>query len=243
MERAVQHQSQGNTTISDSWVQCPECKDEFNKLIGGLCWACHEKTNVKELEKQKGEERIIKFIGKKGFEQHLVETFHVADGNKKALDAVKNFNPKTTSLYLWGPVGCGKTHLACAIFRVDPLAEFYKSTELIRWFRMRDPREEEEEIKRLSEVPVLVIDDLGVQKDSDHALTVLYEIFDKRDMAMRHGLVITSNLSMRDMALKMGDDRITSRIAGMCDIVEMKGSDRRLDKAQKKPLDTAQILI
>lgn len=95
---------------------------------------------------------------------------------------------------------------------------------------MRDPREEELEIMRLASVPVLVVDDLGVQKDSEHALTVLYEIFDRRDMDLRHGLIITSNLSMKDMAAKMGDDRIPSRIAGMCDVIELKGKDRRISK-------------
>lgn len=95
---------------------------------------------------------------------------------------------------------------------------------------MRDPREKEREIERLSNVPVFVVDDLGVQKDTEHALTVLYEILDRRDMNLRHGLIVTSNLPLDMLAKKMGDDRITSRIAGMCRVVKVGWDDHRMKR-------------
>lgn len=229
-ELAKPPQSPGNTTISVDWLRCHECGEEYFKLIDGHCFDCNERLKALEFSNCVEERRISKSIGKKGFDLFTFDKFKPDEGSQKAFDACRSFDPAKSSLYLWGPAGCGKTHLSGAIFRSHPGAAFYKSTEIVRWFRMRDPREEELEIMRLASVPVLVVDDLGVQKDSEHALTVLYEIFDRRDMDLRHGLIITSNLSMKDMAAKMGDDRIPSRIAGMCDVIELKGKDRRISK-------------
>jgi DNA replication protein DnaC len=173
---------------------------------------------------------MVRMMGVKGYEQFTFETYRQNARNRAGLEACKAFDPKVGSLYLHGPVGCGKSHLAWSMARAIPGAEVNKATALIRWFRMRDPREEEREIDRLARVPCLVVDDLGVQKDSEHALSILYEILDRRDMDCRFGLIITSNLPLDDLARKMGDDRITSRIAGMCKIVKLDGPDGRVSK-------------
>jgi len=39
--------------------------------------------------------------------------------------------------------------------------------------------------------------------------------------------LITSNLTLDEIAEKVGD-RIASRIAGMCKVVEVRGKDRRI---------------
>lgn len=174
--------------------------------------------------------RLVEVLGLKGYEQFTFDNFKTSPENVMALEVCRSFDPLRASLYIWGPVGSGKTHLAGAIVRDVNGAEMIKATSLIRWFRLRDPREEEREIERLSNVPVFVVDDLGVQKDSEHALSILYEILDRRDMNLRHGLIITSNLPLDLLAKKMGDDRITSRIAGMCRVVKVGGKDHRITK-------------
>lgn len=217
------------TTSGGDWLRCCDCREEYLELIDNICWSCHTRYGDEKRIKQKNDERIIKSIGEKGFSLYTLDKFKPDVGSQKAFDACRNFGFEK-SLYLWGPAGCGKTHLAGAVFRSWQKAEFFKSTELVRWFRLRDPREEEEEIRRLAAVPVIVIDDLGIQKDTEHVLTVMYEILDRRDMNMKKGLILTSNLSLSALAEKMGDDRIPSRIAGMCDVIELKGKDRRVSK-------------
>ena len=54
-------------------------------------------------------------------------------------------------------------------------------------------------------------------------------ILDKRERDKNYGIVITSNLNLSDLALRM-NDKITSRIAGMCDIVKIEDKDWRLKK-------------
>jgi hypothetical protein len=73
----------------------------------------------------------------------------------------------------------------------------------------------------------LIMDDLGVEKTSKWSMQALYSIIDRRYRDERQTLV-TSNLTLNEIAEKVGD-RIASRIAGMCKVVEIKGADRRLN--------------
>jgi DNA replication protein DnaC len=98
--------------------------------------------------------------------------------------------------------------------------------ELRDSFREKAERSEREIIEHYSNVQLLVLDDLGAEKTSDFALQSLYIIIDKRYSEMRH-TIITSNLSVDEIAGKVGD-RIASRIAGMCRVIELKGRDRRI---------------
>jgi DNA replication protein DnaC len=72
----------------------------------------------------------------------------------------------------------------------------------------------------------LILDDLGVEKTTEWSLQTLYTIIDRRYREEKQTL-ITSNLTLDEIAEKVGD-RIASRIAGMCKVVEIKGRDRRL---------------
>lgn len=85
---------------------------------------------------------------------------------------------------------------------------------------------EETIVNKYSNVPFLVLDDLGVEKGSEWALQTLYIIINNRYSNCLQ-TVITSNFSIEEIGIKLGD-RIASRIAGMCDVVELTGTDRRL---------------
>ncbi len=73
---------------------------------------------------------------------------------------------------------------------------------------------------------LLVLDDLGVEKPSEFAVQSLYLVVDRRYSEMRR-TVITSNFSIGEIAERVGD-RIASRIAGMCKVIELQGEDRRV---------------
>jgi len=73
---------------------------------------------------------------------------------------------------------------------------------------------------------VLFLDDLGAEKMTDFVRQSLYAIINYRE---QHELptIITSNYNLSNISGKI-DDRIASRIAGMCEVIEIKGNDRRL---------------
>lgn len=136
------------------------------------------------------------------------------------------------NLYLYGTAGCGKSHLATALIRDLTGARVVKSMDIMRRLRASEKAAQELEfIADMAHGPI-VIDDLGVEKQTEFVGQTLYEILDKRWMSMSGGLIITSNLDVPGMAHKLSDDRILSRIIGMCGkggIIKLNGRDRRLD--------------
>jgi DNA replication protein DnaC len=84
-------------------------------------------------------------------------------------------------------------------------------------------------INRLAEVPILVVDDVGAEKTSEFVLQSAYLLFNKREQneLPTYG---TSNLTLDEIKKKL-DDRIASRIRGMCNIVEVGGEDQRGKKS------------
>ena len=133
-------------------------------------------------------------------------------------DFCVNFNPTTDNGYFFGKTGTGKSHLAIiAARKFWRRATVVKPCEIFRSIRAcREAYDEISVIGDYARAQVLVIDDLGVGRDTEFAVTSLYEIMDKRYQSMAGGLIVTSNLSISQLAAKLGDDRITSRLAHMC---------------------------
>lgn len=233
------------TTLGDDsnpWVKCLACGEEYKTLDpSGVCMTCILRQEEKEKTERVLETRLKDMIGLKGAAEFRFERYRVTPGTERAFAASRNFLPDGENLFMFGPAGTGKTHLSGAITRKwlwergDKKVEFYKVPRFLRWFRLRKPSEQDEELDRLSKLHVLVLDDMGVEKDSEHALGILYELIDSRDMARRNGLVITSNLSAEDLAKKMDDDRLPSRIFGMCKVYRLEASDGRIGRARGWP--------
>ena len=149
--------------------------------------------------------------------------------NERAIRACDGF--PNVNLYIFGPAGTGKTHLATGVARQFPTSSVLKPQRIYRIVRgngRQSAEDEQASINRLVRQPILVIDDLGVDKRTDYSVSTLYEIIDGRIMAKKRGLIVTSNLSLDALAERLGDDRIASRLAGACRIVEISGADRRI---------------
>ena len=150
------------------------------------------------------------------------------------------------SLYLWGPTGSGKTHLAVALMREDWIAKpsqrptFVKVPPMLLEIRevfsvssersSTDSRSERSIIDRYATADLLILDDVGTEKISDWAIQTLAVIVDKRYSEMRRTLV-TSNLSLEELSDRIGD-RTAARLAGMSVLAQLSGTDRRLKRAQ-----------
>ena len=74
---------------------------------------------------------------------------------------------------------------------------------------------------------LLILDDIGVERVSDFVLETLYRVINYRYVNMLP-TIFTSNLNIQELADKIGD-RSVSRIVEMCGVVELTGSDRRLN--------------
>jgi len=169
-------------------------------------------------------DEIYRLGGNKPYKRFTPELFD----NKELLKECAVYPNK--NLFIYGPAGTGKTHLGTAIIRKHR-ALIYKPQEIYRACRGLKTNEDEQcAINFFVRYTWLMIDDLGVSKDTAFSFSILYEILDGRDMWEQAGLIITSNLSLDQLADKLGDDRITSRIAGMCTIIKTGGIDRRINE-------------
>ncbi|MCB1172204.1 MAG: ATP-binding protein [Leptospiraceae bacterium] len=129
-------------------------------------------------------------------------------------------------LYLYGPTGCGKTLLSCAILneilRVFVLPVKYAKISRDILGRLQSTFNPNSDIygagkkieAELGSVPALVIDDLGVQRETEWANQVLYDLIDTRyenDLLT----VFTSNEPMESWRGIAGG-RVLSRLREMC---------------------------
>jgi len=146
--------------------------------------------------------------------------------NYGALEACKAY--PGINLFLHGPAGTGKTHLATALLRQYPQGFVTKPQQIYRDCRgLNGTAEEMAAIAKYVNAPYMLIDDLGQDKKTDFSFSVLYEIIDGRWMNERKGLIVTSNLSLDQLTVKLDDDRIASRLKGMCKVINLTGKDRR----------------
>lgn len=121
-------------------------------------------------------------------------------------------------LYIWSNTrGCGKTFLASAICNTL-IAEKHKRTlfasasDLIAYDKESNDKYSTDQIQRLCDADLLVIDDLGQQNNGNKWLEdILYRILDYR-MQRKMLTIVTSNMALERLPF---DDRITDRLEKM----------------------------
>lgn len=158
-------------------------------------------------------------------------------------------------LFLLGPPGVGKTHLAVAVLKQVVLTRgarglFYDTRDLLRVIRNTyDPvvRTTEFEVLRpVMEADLLVLDDLGAEKTSEWVEETLNLIVNTR-YNERRMTIFTSNYDdipddtdPNSLLARIGF-RMRSRLHEMCDFLHLEGADFR-ELPQNGGVDDLQIL-
>lgn len=99
-------------------------------------------------------------------------------------------------------------------------------------------------IASFSQFPLLVIDDLGIERRTYYALEQVYSVVDERYKSGMP-LIITTNLTIREIREPedVAHARIFSRILEMCTPVHVTGGDRRNALGREKQNRAKEVLF
>jgi DNA replication protein DnaC len=167
-------------------------------------------------------------------ERYLDCSFNNFIDKSNIIQQIKNLN-KTESCFIWSDKsGNGKTHLAVAWLRYHlwrgKNCLFTTAPLLIIGLRSSFNDElysEEQLIEKYSSVPFLVVDDIGVEKNTEYAMQCWYVIVNNRYSVMKP-TIYTSNYRLDEIANKLGN-RIASRLsAGK--VIKINDPDMRMKR-------------
>ena len=130
-------------------------------------------------------------------------------------------------VFLYGPPGCGKTHLACAATVAGPEGSLFVGTaELIDDIKAAFDGGGRRLFGRAIRAPLLAIDDFGMETMSEFVAGRIYLLLNERYNADRP-LIITTNCSPQEIGGRLGPG-CRSRIVGLCrSRIEVVGEDMR----------------
>lgn len=211
---------------------CPKCWPEIEKQQREIEYRRQKELSELHVSRLRADmERRLKNMlgGPVPFEDYRLEKFN-PKWNPEAFAEIEKFSLKD-NLFLYGKSGSGKTHLAVGLMVKMGLlgvdVYFFRTPDLMRRVRGRDAEEEASVIGELAGYDMLVWDDAGIGRGTEFMAQILYEIIEKRWANRRNGLIVTSNLFFDKLAEQINDDRLSSRLMGLCRPVNCGDVDRR----------------
>ena len=258
-ESGAERLAEGDHIGEDGLVYCGKCgsRKQLRVKFGDKTHVvrCVCKCESKELEEKKKQEEYEEQMRRinrlkeasmmdKKYREATFDKYEVREENKKVFETAKKYVDRFQDMYkknqgllLYGPVGTGKSFTAACIgnYLLDNakpviMTSFVKILQDI-WENDR----EAEYITILNSASLLIVDDLGTERETDYALEKVYNIIDSRVRANKP-MIITSNLELNDMmeCEDIRKKRIYDRILECCYPMYVGGKSFRMMKAAQR---------
>lgn len=191
--------------------------------------------------------------------KYLKFKFENDDGNNKAISEVcmryvenwQKMKEENMGILFYGGIGTGKTFLACCIANAllqklvtVSVTNFPRILNTLQSYEYEKENERQKIIDKLQYYSLVVIDDLGVERNTPYSIEQIFNIIDTRGRAKKP-LIITTNLSMNELKNpnSLEYKRIYDRVLEMCPIrLKLTGESRRVEIAENKK-DKAKRLL
>lgn len=237
----------------DGLKRCGVCHGK--KQHRGICLgkeivvSCICQCRVKELEEEerRAEEAkrqsLISSNRRTGFPESDMQywTFDNDDGAhpgimramKIYVDNFPQLSREGKGLLLYGGVGTGKTFAAACV--VNALIDSGYSCLMTNFSRVLNTlwgtEQRQDYLDKLNSFRLLVLDDLGAERRSEHAQEQVFNVIDARYRA-KLPMIITTNLTAEELKnpKDITNRRIYDRILEMCHPIAVNGVNRRRKK-------------
>ena len=235
----------------DGLLHCGKChtpKQCFVEVFGTiraprcLCKCAKEERDreAEECRQREFAERVQRYRSV-GFPQSEMArwTFERDDGSDPIMAAAMqnyvqhfdHFRENGKGLLLFGSVGTGKTFRAACV--ANALIDKGIPALVTNFARIRNTVQglfegRQEYFDSLNKFPLLVLDDLNTESQSDYMQEIVYNVIDGRYRA-KLPLIVTTNLTREELMnpADISYQRIFSRLFEMCTPIEIAGADRR----------------
>ena len=238
-------------------VQCRITFEGRERIMPCIC-KCQKEERERQEQRMKEEEQLlyVRRLKATGIqERHLQDwTFASATDTpsvqmaKRYTENWKKVKAENLGLLLWGDVGTGKSFLAACI--ANALLEkgvpvlMTNFSKILNQMGAMYSDERYRYIASFNRFSLLIIDDLGIERNTEYALEQVYAVIDERYKAGLP-LIITTNLTISQ--LRNPEDvahaRIYSRILEMCTPVHVPGLDRRTAIGKSKQELVKEVLF
>ena len=198
------------------------------------CPACIDSEQQQEA-KDKKEGKLLRLGLQRRYLDSDFDNLHDPKPSPQVIDACRIFaqtlktekKPTGKGIYLWGPNGTGKTHLAVAITRHYGHALFVNTLALFDAIKVCYTTGEPCDIYEACKyAELLILDDLGSERPTDWVQERLYALLSARWDEML-STVVTSNCDPRNLSVIIGQ-RSAARVLGSCLTILVDGPDHRL---------------
>ncbi len=234
-------------------------QNEKKIRVGCLCKCGKEKIDQKKGEIKRVEREMhMQRLRRDGITDptYLQYTFaqddqrnpRISEVCQKYVENWPEMKAQNIGILFYGDVGTGKSFMACAI--ANALLEKMVSVSVSNFPRILNSLqgtfddERQQRIERLQRYALLVIDDLGVERDTSYSVEQIYNIVDTRARSGQP-VIITTNLSVKDLENppSLAYKRIYDRILEMCPIrLKLAGPSRRASNANDRQEAARRIL-
>lgn len=264
-ERNAQMMGDDDEYTLDGLIYCGKCNTPrqvrvelfgVEKTVRCICKCQKEALDRETAERERQEKlRRISEMRANGIHDASIRewTFDNAENTpilgkaRRYYEKWKDMHDQNIGLLFFGNVGTGKTYLAACIANAlisdgvpVLMTNFSKILNDLSGFKEQDKNKY---IASFNNYELLIIDDLGVERQSDYALEQVFNVIDSR---YKNGqpLIVTTNLSVEDLKnpSDMKFKRIYDRILEMTIPIKVDGVSRR-EQLHKDKLALARELF